>query len=128
MNKRTMILASLAITLAGALCVLAEDRGPQQYAATLPDGTGSITPIAADGWGRVTPRYLVFQAAATETQTVSVVSGTITNTVGTKVIASGDSVMTISNTPPLFAGDSLLIVSSATGVTNSATLIGDLWE
>lgn len=126
MKKALLIMA--AVALVGTLAVFAAERGAQKYTASLPLGTGSVTPIPSGGYGRVTPQYLVFQAAAGETQTVSYVSGAITNTVGTKVIASGDAIMTVSNVPPLFAGDSLLIVSSATGVTNAVTLVGNLWD
>jgi hypothetical protein len=125
-----MIICLCLLALLGAVQrTHAGDRGAQRYTVSLPLGAGSVTPIPTGGYGSFAPSYLVFSAAAGETQTVSYVTGAITNTVGTKVIASGSVVLAITNVPPMFAGDSLVIASSVTtGITNSVVLVGDLWE
>lgn len=119
-------LAGLALLLL-VVVALARDMGPQRVTAVLPGGAGVVTPPTGDT-GRFFPTHLVFAAAAGETQTVHYVIGGVTNLAGAKVIATGDAVLTLTNAPPLFSGDLLLVASNATGVTNKVTLIGTLFD
>ena len=127
--------ALMAVIVAIALWIPqqaeAGDMGPQYYSGSLSNGAGILMPIATNGWGRFTPAYLVFKAAAAETQTVSYAcaGGTVTNTYGTKVISATDHVLAITNVPPMFKGDHFVITSStATGITNIVTAVGTLFE
>ena len=135
MKGRKFIGFATAIAIGLVGLAVAGDKGPQKVIANLPLGAGTITPVGTGDTGRFTPQYLVFQAAAGETQTVKyVVASTatnypaVTNSYGTKVIASGDFTLALTNLPPMFAGDQILITSSATAVTNRAYLVGSLWD
>lgn len=124
--RELMVIAAIMLTGGMFATVMAADRGPQYYSASLPLGAGTVTPVATGGLGVFTPEYIVFAAHAGETQTISVVVGTITNAVGTKVIAAGDYIFAVSNVPPMFAGDKLKIASSVATGTNSCKVIGNL--
>jgi hypothetical protein len=135
-KKRIVIVAAVALCVAGVLAVVnAGEKGPQKHAATLALGAGTITPVPTGDTGSFSPQYVVFQAAVGETQTVKYVTAStsanypaVTNTFGTKVIAAGDFTLALTNMPPMFAGDQILITSSATAVTNRAYLVGTLWN
>lgn len=126
--NRTMIRAgAVALAVLPLALALARDLGPQRTAVTLPGGAGALAAPTGDT-GRFYPSHMIFSCAAGETQTVRFVHGTVTNTYGTKVVAAGDAVMVLTNVPPLFSGDKILVASSATGVTNTATVIGTLYD
>ena len=114
-----------------ALCMisvaLAGDRGPQKVVTSLPLGSGTVTPPTGDT-GRFILTHVIFTAPAATTQTVSFVTGSITNTIGTKVIAANDCILEITNAMPLFSGDHIRISSTALAATNSATCIGTLCD
>lgn len=124
---RELMLVATILAIGGMFAtVKASDKGPQFVPATLPLGAGTVTPVGQVG--AFVPQYIVFTAPAGETQTVSLVVGSVTNTVGTKVIAAGDYVMVITNVPPMFVGDKFKIASSVVTGTNSCKVIGNLYD
>jgi len=122
--REMMLVCAILMTM--SMMAMAADRGPQFISATLPLGAGTVTPVGQ--LGVFVPQYIVFTAPAGETQTVSLVVGSVTNTVGTKVIAAGDYVMVITNVPPMFVGDKFKIASNVTTGTNSCKVIGNLFD
>lgn len=129
MNKfaRFVFVFVLVVFAVMSIVAYAGDRGPQRVSATLALGAGTITPPTGDT-GRFVPTYIVFNAPADSTQTVSYVSGAVTNTLATKSITATDKVLALTNAPPMFSGDLLRIVQAPASGTNTANLIGDLWE
>ncbi len=125
--KRMKMMVALLTLMVIALVAYAASRGPQRVTATLNGGAGVVVPPTGDT-GRFTAQYMVFACAAGETQTVKYVTAGVTNTYGTKVVAANDAVLALTNMPPLFTGDRVLVSSSATGVTNQVTLIGELYD
>lgn len=115
------------LLVAVAMPALARDMGPQRVTATLTDGVGTIAPPTGDT-GRFYPSHIIFDCAAGETQTVAYVVSGVTNTYGTKVVAAGDAVLALTNVPPMFSGDYFLVTGSDLTVTNSATLVGTLFD
>lgn len=122
-----LMLVILIVFVACSGIVQAGDKGPQQVSAALALGAGSIVPPTGDT-GRFTPSHLIINAPAGTTQTVSGVYGAVTNTFGTKVIAANDNVYVFTNAPPLFAGDLVRIASSTAAGTNTARMVGNLWD
>jgi hypothetical protein len=106
----------------------AGDKGAQRVAGTVTDGTGTLTPVPAGGTGRFTPTYVIFAAAATTTQTVSYTVAGQTHTYGAKVLAAADRVLALTNVPPLLAGDTITIASTAATSTNAVYVVGNLFE
>lgn len=87
-------------------------------------GTGSVTLSFGSGIG-FRAESVVMPATASTTQTVYFVFGTVTNSVGTKVAAANDYVLTLTNAPWLFDGDGVVITTTATnGYT--ARIIGTM--
>lgn len=127
MKRYANLVALVLVVSIFAFAAMALDRGPQRVTASLPGGAGAIVPPTGDT-GRFTAEYIVFDSAAGETQTVSYVTAGVTNVYGTKVVSATDHVLAITSMPPLFSGDRVLVASSATGVTNSATLVGTLFD
>lgn len=116
------VLSVLSVPLA-----LAGDKGPQQVLASLALGAGSITPPTGDT-GRFTPSHLIINAPADSTQTVYGVYGGSTNTLGSKIVSATDKVYVFTNAPPMFSGDLVRVVSSTASGTNTARLVGNLWD
>lgn len=152
MKKNLLSLFAVAIVLCGlsigAGDVHAGDRGPQRVRASLPLGTGAITPVPGGGTGRFTPTYLTVACATGETQTISYVAlvstnvfqvltnGTtnvasyvaVTNTCGVMIPSAASHTLAFTNVPPLFAGDKFVIVGSNTATTNACVLVGSLFD
>jgi len=76
-------------------------------------GAGSVALSFGGGIGFRT-EAVVMPATAATTQTVYFVFGTVTNSVGTKVAAANDYVLTLTNAPWLFDGDGVVITTTAT--------------
>lgn len=76
-------------------------------------GTGSVTLSFGSGIGFRT-EAVVMPATAATTQTVYFVFGTVTNSMGTKVAAASDYVLSFTNAPWLFDGDGIVITTTAT--------------
>ena len=125
----SQLIAALCILCSfAAVDAMARDLGAQRVSSTsAATNTITLTPPTGDT-GRFTAKYIVFDAAAGQTQSVVYVSGGVTNTVGSKVIASGDKILAITNVPAMFSGDVLRVTCTGAeaGATNTVYLIGDL--
>ena len=84
-------------------------------------GTAFAVPVSGGVGFRL--EHAVFAAAAGTTQTVALVHGTVTNQLATKVVSATDRMLTVTNAPWLFAGDSVRVTTTATNAYD-AVLVG----
>ena len=118
MRKLLVILAGM-VTAAG----VALAGSPAQTTGTV--GTNGTT-FAVPESGSVAYRLqaVVFNATAGTTQTVALVQGGITNQIATKAVAATDRMLAVTNAPWMFAGESVLVTTSATNAYG-VVLVGE---
>ena len=110
----------VALVIVSAVLALA---GPAQRVCTVPTA-GTNLAIPASGSMAFQLQAVIFAAEAATTQTVSVVhTGAITNQLATHVVSATSRMLTVTNCPWLFSGETIRIVPSS-GATNSALLVG----
>ena len=123
MKKLFSLLVLSAVVACATLPAIAADRGQQKQATTIATNTASnVIALPIGDTGRFDPTWLVLVGGfGGTTQTVSYVAQGYTGTVAT-VTAAG--VTAITNVPTLFNGDKLIMTSSGTTNTITATVIG----
>jgi hypothetical protein len=102
---------------------LALAGSPAQTTGTVATNGTAIT-VPASGGMAYRLQAVVFGATAGTTQTVALVQGGITNQIGTKVVSASDRMLTVTNAPWLFAGERVLITTTATN-SYGAVLVGE---
>lgn len=85
-------------------------------------GTSFAVPVSGGVGFRL--ENAVFGAAAATTQTVALVQGTVTNQIGTKVVAATDRMLVVTNAPWLFEGDAVFVATTATNAYD-AVVVGE---
>ena len=117
-------LVSGVLTVAVAcLAAVALAGSPAKVSGTVATNGVNLT-VPASGSVAFRVQAVVFDAAADTTQTVSLVHGSITNQLGTKAVSATDKMLTVTNAPWLFAGESVRITTTATNAY-SAVVIGE---
>ena len=86
---------------------------PAKVSGTVATNGVSLT-VPASGSVAFRVQSVVFAAAAGTTQTVALVHGSITNQVGTKAVSATDRMLSLTNAPWVFAGESVRITTTAT--------------
>ena len=85
---------------------------------------GTAITVPASGSVAYRLQAVVFGAAAGTTQTVALVQGGITNQIATKAVSATDRMLTVTNAPWLFAGESVRITTTATN-SYGVVLVGE---
>lgn len=124
MNK--FLSATIALLAVAATVAIAGT--PFRETLTVTGGSGVYT-YATDGIKKPYAEAIKIQAiitpsAATTTNTIKVVDGTVTNTIATKVVAANDSETVLTNDWWHFAGEKIIIECSATNAF-TAIIVGE---
>jgi len=96
---------------------------PAQITGTVATSGTSLN-VPASGSVGFKLQAVVFGAAAGTTQTVAVVQAGITNQIATKVVAATDRMLTVTNAPWLFSGQTVRITTTATN-SYGVVLVGE---
>ena len=108
------VLVSVAVALAGS---------PAQTTGTVAVAGTALT-VPASGGMAYKLQAVVFGADASTTQTVSLVQSGITNQIATKAVSATDRMLSVSNAPWLFAGETVRVTTSATNAY-AVVLVGE---
>ena len=121
MKKLIGILAGLCAAVGVALA-----GSPAQTTGTVATA-GTALAVPASGSMAYRLQAVVFGADAGTTQTVALVQGGITNQIATKAVSATDRMLSVTNAPWQFAGESVRITTSATN-SYSVVLVGETQE
>ena len=120
--KKVFWVGMLGLALAGAALA----GSPAQVTGTVATNGVSLD-VPASGGVAFKLQAVVFGAAAGTTQTVALVQGGITNQIATKAVSATDRMLTVTNAPWLFAGQTVRITTTATNGYN-VVLVGEMGE
>ncbi len=120
------LLAVVCMVLCPFLLVNSAEAAPFRASATINAGTGSyvITNVYNSVSTGVQLTHVLFTSSAVTTSSASFVVGTITNSIGTKVISASDKLLVATNAPPLLVGDTLRFTASDTN-SHTVYIIGN---
>ncbi|MCX6998254.1 MAG: hypothetical protein NTV49_14515 [Kiritimatiellaeota bacterium] len=119
MRKLIGILAGSLVWVTVALA-----GSPAQTTGTVATNGTAIT-VPASGSMAYRLETVVFGADTGTTQTVALVQGGITNQIATKAVSATDRMLSVTNAPWLFAGESVRITTTATN-SFGVVLVGQL--
>jgi hypothetical protein len=124
--RGALALAIICLILCPFLLTTCAQAAPFRASATVNAGSGTyvITNVYNSVSTGVRLTHVLFTSAASSTSTASFIVGTLTNSIGSKVITATDRLLVATNAPPLLVGDTLRFTASD---TNSQTvyIIGD---
>ena len=118
MKKMIGVVAALLVSTAVAMA-----GSPTQTTGTVATNGTSLS-IPASGSMAYKLQAVVFGADASTTQTVSLVQSGITNQIATKAVSATDRMLSVTNAPWLFAGETVRITTTATNAYG-AVLVGE---
>lgn len=121
MKRLIELLAGLAAVATCASVALA--GSPAQTTGTVATSGTAIT-VPASGGMAYKLQAVVFAADTGTTQTVALVQGGITNQIATKTVSATDRMLTVTNAPWLFAGETVRVTTSATNAY-AVVLVGE---
>ena len=105
------------------LAAVALAGSPAQTTGTVATNGTALT-VPASGSVAYQLQAIVFGADAGTTQTVALVQGSITNQIATKAVSATDRMLTVTNAPWLFAGETVRITTTATN-SYDVVLVGE---
>jgi hypothetical protein len=118
MKKLIAVLAGVLVSVGGALA-----GSPAQTTGTVAVAGTAIT-VPASGGMAYKLQAVVFAADAGTTQTVALVQGGITNQLATKTVSATDRMLTVTNAPWMFSGETVRITTTATNAYG-VVLVGE---
>ena len=118
MRKLIGVLTGVLVAVGGALA-----GSPAQTTGTVAVAGTALT-VPASGGMAYKLQAVVFAADTGTTQTVALVQGGITNQLATKAVSATDRMLTVTNAPWMFSGETVRITTSATNAYG-VVLVGE---